>query len=207
MAKYATFELEEELFSKGYRCIVGVDEAGRGPGAGPVVAAAVCIPRENISKLLVKVRDSKKVSEARREELRTLILETCHWGIGAVDNKVIDEINILNATKLAMRIAINRLPVYAEYLLIDGTVELKDMVIKQQQIIKGDEKVISIAAASILAKTERDDFMRALDLKYPQYRWNKNKGYLTKDHIEAIRMYGPSDLHRLTFRKVGDVSG
>jgi len=204
--KYATYEIEEELLAEcSFKYIVGVDEVGRGPGAGPVTAAAVWIPGDNLGRLMTKVKDSKSVSENRRDELFELIDSTCLWAHASVDNNVIDEINILNATKLAMRNALVQLEktIRIDNALIDGTVVLDDLWIPQKQIIRGDSKSISIAAASIMAKVIRDEEMRTLHWIYPQYGWIRNKGYLTKEHIEAIKTYGITDYHRKSFRKVG----
>ena len=207
--KYATYEIEDELISKGCKCIIGVDEVGRGPGAGPVSAGAVYIPKEHLPDLLVKVKDSKALSENKREEIYKLIDKTCVWAVASIDNKMIDEINILNATKLAMKRAIAYVEqvLTIDHLLIDGTVVLEDIWIPQTQIIKGDQKSISIAAASIMAKVTRDEEMRTLHWIYPEYNWIKNKGYLTKEHIEAIQTYGITEYHRVSFRKVGDYIG
>lgn len=197
------YSLEDLAKAEGFRYIVGVDEAGRGPAAGPVVAAAVYIPDESIPKLVGKVNDSKKLSEKRREELYTLIRSECHYGIQAIDSTIIDDINILEATKLAMKSSIEQLDYY-DFVLIDGFVDLgKHVYCSQQQIIRGDTKSISIAAASILAKVTRDNIMLELHNIYPIYGWDRNKGYLTKEHIEAINKYGITDFHRLTFKKVG----
>ena len=203
--KYATYEIEEELKANdcgGY--IVGIDEVGRGPGAGPVTAGAVWIPPEQLPKLLVKIRDSKTLSEKRRDKMFKLINDTCVWSVASVDNDTIDEINILNATKLAMKKAIANLNLPAiDHVLIDGTVVLDNFWLPQTQVIKGDQKSISIAAASIMAKVTRDEEMRTLHWIYPEYNWIKNKGYLTKQHIEAIKTYGITPYHRKSFRKVG----
>lgn len=195
-----TYEYEDMIKAKGYNYVVGVDEAGRGPGAGPVVAGAVRIPDYTIPALMGKVRDSKKLSAKRREELFEMITNTCDYGIGIMDNNIVDGINILEATKLAMRKAIGDVK-YVDYVLVDGTVEL-DISLPQQQIIKGDNLSISIAAASIVAKVTRDDIMKMLHNVYPIYGWDKNKGYLTKLHIKAIREYGATEFHRRTFNKV-----
>ena len=207
--KYATYEIEEHFLAEGCQYIVGVDEVGRGPGAGPVSAGAVYIPREHLPELLVKVRDSKALSENKRDEIYKLIDSTCVWAVASVDNKVIDDINILNATKLAMKRAIAYVEkaMFIDHLLIDGTVVLDDVWVPQTQIIKGDQKSISIAAASIMAKVTRDEQMRTLHWIYPEYNWLKNKGYLTKEHIEAIQTYGITEYHRTSFRKVGDYIG
>lgn len=199
---FPDYSLEDEAKSLGYKYIVGVDEVGRGCGAASVVAAAVHIPNIIMPKLISKVNDSKKLSHKKRKDLSMLIMDTCPFGIGEISASVIDEINILEATKLAMRDAINKLIDY-DYLLVDGTVNLKSYIdCPQRQVIKGDSISISIAAASIVAKVARDEMMEELHKEYPVYNWNSNKAYLTKDHIEALRLYGPSPYHRLTFNKV-----
>lgn len=201
--EYPTYDIETELISKGYRYIVGVDEAGRGPGAGPVMAAAVCIPQDFVPELLGKVNDSKKLTAKKRLELYDLIKDNCKWGSYKVDADIIDDINILQATKLAMQVAIDQIASY-DFILIDGTVDLtQHVVIPQQNVIKGDAKSISIAAASVIAKVERDYHMEKLHEIFPIYGWDKNKGYLTKQHIEAINTYGITTYHRASFKKVG----
>jgi ribonuclease HII len=201
MSSFATYDIESERIALGFKYVAGVDEAGRGPAAGPVVAAAVCVPNEVLPELFLKVKDSKKLSAKRREELFPIIKEKCDVGVGIVDNNTIDEINILEATKVAMKQALYMME-YVEYALIDGTVVLKDLPFPQEQVIKGDAKSISIAAASIIAKVTRDNLMLALHKEYPIYNWAKNKAYLTKEHCEAIKLYGPCCYHRLTFGKV-----
>lgn len=200
--KFPTYEYEDRAKGNGYKYVAGVDEVGRGPGAGPVVAAAVRIPDFYMPALMGKAKDSKKLSVQRREELAEMITYNCDYGIGIIDNKIIDEINILEATKLAMRKAINDLQC-VDYVLIDGNVRIKELDISQQQIIKGDSLSISIAAASIVAKVTRDEIMRTLHYVWPIYNWVKNKGYLTKEHINMLRLYGPCEYHRKSFRKVG----
>jgi len=202
METLPSYDYENKLKADGYSYIAGVDEAGRGPGAGPVVAAAVRVPDASLSTLEGKVKDSKKMTPRRRESMREVIINTCDYGIGVIDNKIIDEINILEATKIAMRKAIAGLE-YVDHVLIDGNVKIKKLHLPQQQIIKGDNISISIAAASILAKTTRDELMAELHYVLPVYNWIKNKGYLTKEHIEMIRLYGASEYHRKSFRKVG----
>jgi ribonuclease HII len=157
MSSFATYDIESERIALGFKYVAGVDEAGRGPAAGPVVAAAVCVPNEVLPELFLKVKDSKKLSAKRREELFPIIKEKCDVGVGIVDNNTIDEINILEATKVAMKQALYMME-YVEYALIDGTVVLKDLPFPQEQVIKGDAKSISIAAASIIAKVTRDRF-------------------------------------------------
>jgi len=202
MSNFATYEIESTLKGKGYNYVVGVDECGRGPGAGPVVAAACYIPDEMVPELLNKVKDSKKLTEKKREELFPLIKNGCKIGIGIVSNTVIDEINILNATKVAMEEALSYFK-DIDYVIIDGTVKLNNFPLPQEQIIKGDLKSISIAAASIIAKVTRDRIMLDLHDIWSFYGWDKNKGYLTKTHMDALNTYGPCEVHRLTFRKVG----
>lgn len=176
----------------------GCDEAGRGCLAGPVVAAAVILPKRFKLTLL---DDSKKLTEKQREKLRPIIEEKAiTWGIGIVDHQEIDEINILNASFLAMHRAIDNLNQVPEELLIDGNRFNPYKDIPFHCMIKGDGRFLSIAAASVLAKTYRDDLMKKLDLEYPDYRWKKNKGYPTKEHRNAIRQVGISPYHRKTFQ-------
>jgi len=201
MSNFATYEIESALKDKSYEYIVGVDEAGRGSLCGPVVAAACYIPDEMIPELLNKVKDSKKLTEKKREELFHIIRQGCKVGVGVVSDTVIDDINILNATKVAMEEALSHLK-NIDYVIIDGTVKLNNFPLPQEQIIKGDLKSISIAAASIIAKVTRDRIMLNLHDIWSFYGWNKNKGYGTKTHIDALQIYGPCEVHRLTFNKV-----
>jgi len=176
----------------------GCDEAGRGCLAGPVYAAAVVLPQNFKNELL---NDSKKLSEKKRYELREIIInESIAWAIGIVDNNEIDKINILNASIKAMQFAVEKLRVTPEHLLIDGNRFKKYKNIPHTCVIKGDGKYMSIAAASILAKTYRDDYMIELHKKYPMYDWNKNKAYPTKKHRTAISEYGITKYHRKSFR-------
>ena len=176
----------------------GCDEAGRGCLAGPVYAAAVVLPKDYKNKIL---NDSKQVSEKKRELLRFEIeKDAIAFGIGVVDNNEIDEINILNASFLAMHRAIDALKLKPELLLIDGNRFKPYKKIPHECIIKGDGKFLSIAAASILAKTYRDEFMDNAHLNHPFYDWNNNKGYPTKAHREAIKKHGITDLHRQSFQ-------
>ncbi len=175
----------------------GCDEAGRGCLAGPVTAAAVILPHDFNHPLL---NDSKKLTEKQRQLLRPIIMnEAIAWEVSFVDHLKIDEINILNASFLAMHLAVDALKTTPELLLIDGN-RFKNHAIPHQCIVKGDGKIKSIAAASILAKTFRDDFMCQLALEYPGYHWNKNKGYPTKIHRDSIRANGPTPYHRKTFQ-------
>jgi ribonuclease HII len=180
----------------------GCDEAGRGCLAGPVVAAAVIL---NPSHLIEGLNDSKKLSEKRRNQLQIEIKSNVlAHAIGLVDEKEIDQINILNASFKAMHLAVDGLKVRPEFLIIDGNRFHKYPDINHACIIKGDSKYQSIAAASILAKTQRDFIMEQLHEEYPMYNWKKNKGYPTKDHREAIKKYGVTPYHRLSFRLLPD---
>lgn len=188
-------EFETELYNNGINYIAGIDEVGRGPLVGPVVTAAVILPKDFYDE---RINDSKKLTEKKRELLYDVIMENAiSVGIGISSEDIIDEINILNATKKAMIEAINNLNVRPEHLLIDA-VKL-DIDIPQTSIIKGDAKSESIAAASIIAKVTRDRMMIELDKLHPEYDFKHNKGYGTKKHIEAIRKYGIIKEHRKTF--------
>lgn len=176
----------------------GCDEAGRGCLAGPVYAAAVILPPDFHNELL---NDSKKLTERQRYALRPIIEEAAvAWAVGVVDNLEIDKINILRASILAMHRAIDALKVRPEALLIDGNRFSPYHNVPHTTIVKGDGKMMSIAAASVLAKTYRDDFMTKIDAEYPAYRWRVNKGYPTADHRAAIAAHGTTPYHRLTFR-------
>lgn len=180
----------------------GCDEAGRGCLAGSVYAAAVILPKDFRNELL---NDSKQISEKQRYLLRDIILEEAlAWAIGIVLPEEIDEINILNASFLAMHRAVDQLTIRPEHLLIDGNRFKPYPDIPHTTVIKGDGKYLSIAAASILAKTYRDDYMNGLHKQYPVYNWNENKGYPTKKHRQAISNNGTSPHHRLTFNLLGD---
>jgi len=176
----------------------GCDEAGRGCLAGPVVAAAVILPKTFKHELL---NDSKKLTEKQREKLRPIIEEVAlAWAVGIVDHKEIDDINILNASFLAMHRAVDQLKRKPKHLLIDGNRFKPYDTIPHTCIVKGDGKYLSIAAASILAKTHRDEWMNKAHAKYPQYAWDRNKGYPTKAHRAAIAEHGVTPIHRMTFR-------
>lgn len=181
-----------------YEYVCGIDEVGRGPLAGPVMAAAVILPK-NCD--ILYINDSKKLSPKKREEMAKKIEKIAiSIGYGVVDEKIIDEINILNATKRAMKIAIENLSVKPDFCLIDS-VKLDNVNISQKSFTKGDEKSMSIAAASIVAKVKRDKYMVEISKKYPEYHFEKNKGYGTKEHIYMLKKYGYSDIHRKTFLK------
>ncbi|MBU4485785.1 MAG: ribonuclease HII [Candidatus Delongbacteria bacterium] len=191
------FKYETELYLRGYKLIAGVDEAGRGPLAGPVVAAAVIFKQ---GVVIDGVDDSKKLSGKNRERLFYEIRKNAiSYGVGMISNKRIDEINILRATFEAMKRAVERLSVKPDYILIDGRDEPFETN-EQMSIIKGDSLSYSVAAASIIAKVTRDKIMNFYDKIYPNYGFNHNKGYATAGHIEAIKALGRCDIHRKSFR-------
>lgn len=194
-------EYENELYKKGIKLIAGIDEVGRGPLVGPVVTAAVILKEDFFDE---RINDSKKITEKKREELYKIIMENAvSVGIGISSEQIIDEINILEATKRAMKEAINNLEIRPQHLLIDA-VKL-DIDIPSTSIIKGDAKSQSIAAASIIAKVTRDKMMYELDKLHPEYDFKSNKGYGTKKHIEAIYKYGPLKEHRKTFAPISQI--
>lgn len=193
------FELEKAALSRGFKYICGVDEAGRGPLAGPVCAAAVILP-ENCE--IEGLNDSKKLSEKKREALFDVILEKAvAYSIAFGSLEEIEELNILEATFLAMNRAIEGLPIKADYALIDGNRVPKGITIPCETVVKGDAKSCSIAAASILAKVTRDRLLLEYDATYPEYNFKKHKGYGTKEHTDLILKYGPCEIHRLSFLK------
>lgn len=195
------YEYENKLYSQGFNFIAGIDEVGRGPLIGPVVAACVILP---VGFTLPGLTDSKKLSRLKRELFYSIIYEQAIGiGIGIVSAKQIDKINILKATKLAMKKAISNTKKPIDYLLIDA-VKL-DVAIPSISIIKGDNKSISIAAASVIAKVTRDRLMDDLDLRYPEYDFKHNKGYPTKKHLAALLQYGPVKEHRKTFKPVASI--
>lgn len=180
----------------------GCDEAGRGCLAGAVYAAAVILPPDYKNELL---NDSKKLTEKQRYQLRPIIeKEALAWAVGVVTPQEIDKINILNASFLAMHRALDKLALRPEYILVDGNRFKPYQSIPYTTVVKGDGKYLSIAAASILAKTYRDDYMNALHQEYPMYDWLSNKGYPTKKHREAIRRFGTSPYHRMSYNLLGD---
>ncbi len=180
----------------------GCDEAGRGCLAGPVYAAAVILPPDFQNDML---NDSKQLTEKKRYMLRKVIeAEALAWAVGVVDNREIDEINILRASILAMHRAIDQLKVRPQALIIDGNKFYPYRDLPHATIVKGDGKYMSIAAASILAKTYRDDYMKNIHAEYPMYRWDSNKGYPAKVHREAIKQYGASPYHRMSYNLLGD---
>lgn len=198
---------KENILNFSYKYLIGTDEAGRGPGAGPVYAAAVCFT--SVSAKLIKklslLNDSKQIKENVREDLYNIIIENSIYSVNSSDEKIIDEINIYNATSNAMKKScediIEKLEDKNVITLVDGKVGIKGYRYPQSAVIKGDAHSASIAAASILAKVTRDKFMINLSKEYPKYNWDKNKGYLTKDHIDAIKKYGITPYHRISFLK------
>lgn len=189
-------EFEIKLINRGYKYIAGIDEVGRGPLAGPVVSCSVILPSNSS---ILYINDSKKLSQSKRELLLEQIKkEAISVGIGIIEENIIDEINIYQATKESMNEAVNNLQVKPDVLLIDA-IALDNIDTKQFSIVKGDEKCYSIAAASIIAKVTRDNIMMNYHKKYPQYNFLSNKGYGTKEHIDAIKRYGISPIHRLSF--------
>ncbi|TSC94571.1 MAG: ribonuclease HII [Parcubacteria group bacterium Licking1014_1] len=231
--KYPNFVEEKKLWKKGYKYVVGLDEAGRGPLAGPVVAGAVAIKIFNLQfsifnkfsiKQFPKVNDSKKLSAKQREEVYDFFKNhpDIKWGIGIVSEKVIDRINILEATKLAMEKAVeclekktaetNAVPKnrrssifwHSDYLILDGNFKINSKI-PQKAIIKADQKVFSCALASIFAKVTRDKIMEKYHKKYPQYGFNRHKGYGTAHHFEMLKKHGPCKIHRKTFKPVSRI--
>ena len=193
-----SFEYEEKHYAEGYTAVCGCDEAGRGPLCGPVVAAAVILPR---GLEIEGLNDSKKISEKKREALFEVIKEKAiAYAIAEASPGEIDEINILNASMLAMRRAVEALQVKADFALIDGNCS-RGFEIPTETVVKGDAKSYSIAAASILAKVTRDRGCAELDKMYPEYGIAKHKGYPTKDHMDAVRKYGPAPIYRMSFLK------
>ncbi len=190
---------EKEYYAQGYQYIAGVDEAGRGPLAGPVFAAAVIFSKDTV---IEEINDSKKLTEKKREELFDVIKEKALcYAIVCADEKEIDRINILAATLNCFNKAVSELAVTPDIALIDGN-RVGEMPVECRTIVKGDANSMSIAAASILAKVARDRYITEMSELYPQYNFAKHKGYGTKEHLEAIAKYGPSPIHRLTFKGV-----
>lgn len=194
---------ESGLYRKGFKLIAGVDEAGRGPLAGPVVAAAVILPKEFKIK---GIDDSKKLSPKNRQVIYDRIIEQAvSWGVGIVSEKVIDRINILKATHMAMREAIGNLDPAPDFLLIDGKRKIRSIKIENRMVISGDYLCYSIAAASIIAKVTRDRIMSNFHKKYPVYGFIRHMGYATEEHIKALLKHGPSPIHRASFEPVANL--
>lgn len=194
-------KFEKELYQNGFSPIAGIDEAGRGPIAGPVVAGAVIMPHEYY---LEGLNDSKKLTFKKREEYFERIKRDADWGVGIVTNEEIDQINIFQATKLAMKRAVEQLSNQPEHLLIDA-MELDNLSYAQTSLVKGDERSVSIAAASVMAKVTRDRMMAELATEYPMYHFHNNQGYGTKEHLSALARYGASPVHRRSFAPVKDL--
>lgn len=194
---------ENAYYAKGKKYIAGIDEAGRGPLAGPVVAAAVILPRD---AYIAGLNDSKQLSEAKREFLYEQIIDNCiAYGVGIVTSQRIDEINIYQAAKQAMLEAVDELEYQPEHVLVDA-MPLPELACTYESLIKGDQRSVSIAAASIIAKVTRDRMMKEADTTYPGYGFKDNMGYGTKQHLEALRKQGVTPLHRLSFAPVKDLS-
>jgi len=218
--KKVSLRAEKELWKKGYKYVAGLDEAGRGPLAGPVVAGAVMLNSKftllNAAKrqsrsacgagLFNRVKDSKKLSAKKREEFYKILTKhpAIEWGIGIVSEKIIDKINIKNAAELAMVRALKSLKLKPDFLIIDGghVKNLKLKIKNSKLIVKADEKVFSCAAASILAKVTRDRIMEKFQKKFPRYGFDKHKGYPTREHIKRLKKYRPCRIHRMTFTPV-----
>jgi len=195
-------QFERELYEQGYELICGCDEAGRGPLVGPVVAGAVILPK---NYELEGLTDSKKLSEKKREYFFDIIKrDAISYGIGIVDAKTIDEINIYEASRLAMKKAIANMNVLPDYVLTDA-MPIPDLDVSVKPIIKGDAKSLTIAAASVLAKVTRDHILYELDKLYPEYEFKRHKGYPTKRHLELLSLYGPTSDYRFTYRPVRDL--
>lgn len=200
--KYPNFREEKRLWRKGYKMVVGIDESGRGPLAAPVVAAAVRLAED--CPPLLGLKDSKKLTPKKRKEIYEMLKENpnIEWGIGRVSEKVIDKINILEATKLAMKRAVRNLErkcSHTDFLIIDGNFGI-NLEIPQKSIIKADEKVVSCTAAGIIAKVTRDRMMLKYHKKYPKYAFDRHKGYPTKLHRQIIKQCGFCKIHRRSFR-------
>ena len=205
--KYPNFREENKLWKRRLYIIAGIDEAGRGPLAGPVVAASIIVKTKNIF-FKKNIRDSKKLTPKKRLEIYNLLMKSSEieWGTGIVSEKIIDKVNILEATKLAMKKSVLNLekkiqPKKINFLLLDGNFKI-DIDIAQKSIIKGDGKVFSIAVASIIAKVTRDKIMKRYHKRFPLYGFNQHKGYGTKLHFKTLKRYGPCKIHRKTFRPV-----
>jgi ribonuclease HII len=203
---------EKRLWKKGHKYVVGIDEAGRGPLAGPVVSGAVLILEKDFKEIkrIKSVKDSKKLSEKKRGEVYLNLVNNhkLRWGIGIVSEKIIDKINILEATKLSMIKAVKNLEkknnIKADYLILDGKMKI-NLDTNQESIIKADDKVFSVSAASIIAKVTRDRIMIEYDKKYPKYNFKKHKGYGTREHLKSIKKNGICEIHRKSFAPINEM--
>ena len=215
--KHPNFDEERKLWRKGIKVVVGVDEAGRGPIAGPVVAGAVtviCHPGPDPgSRVWIpafagmtekKLRDSKKLTAKQREKWYKILTRhpDIKWGVGIVSHRIIDKINIFEATKLAMKKAVGAFKIHPDFLLLDGNFTIGDLAVSQKAIVRGDEKIFSCAAASIVAKVTRDRIMCRYAKKYSQYGFERHKGYGTRRHREMLKKHGPCKIHRRSFKPV-----
>ena len=198
------FVHEKLSHSRGYRSVAGVDEAGRGPLAGPVVAAAVILP---FSYSCSYLDDSKKLTKRRREQIHAELTTDprVHWAVGIVEADVIDEINILRATHQAMAVALELLPVQADFAWVDG-LPVKGLCVPHEALVKGDSRSLSIAAASVIAKVTRDRIMGKISEEHPEYGFAQHQGYGTRKHLEALRKYGPCRYHRRSFQPVSQLA-
>lgn len=202
------FSREEKLFKKGYQKIAGLDEVGRGTLAGPVVAAAVIFSLNAKTNELKKigVRDSKLLSAKKRDYLYEKIIENCiDWSVGIVSQEVIDEINVLRASIMAMKKAAESLKIKPDFLLIDGNFTISDYPVSQLAVPSADKYIFSVSAASIVAKVTRDKLLVEMDEKYPGYGFARHKGYGTKGHMEALMKKGPCGIHRRSFGPVSEI--
>lgn len=196
-----TLDYEKELWNKGFSLIGGIDEAGRGCWAGPVVAAVVILSKDH--KQIIGVTDSKLLSEKKRKELYEAITESAlDFGVGIVSHRVIDEVGILNATKLAAKEAVSMTKKAPNYLLTDALDLSKQLEIKQEQFIKGDQKIYTISCASIIAKVTRDNLMTSLSGEYKKYQFDLHKGYGTALHMKMLQEYGISEIHRKSYKPI-----
>lgn len=193
---------ERSLYPERYKVVAGVDEAGRGPLAGPVVACAVILKEFSFK---TKIFDSKKMSFTARWNAFFEIIKKAHIGVGIIDRKIIDEKNILKATTMAMRKALDNLAIRPEYVLVDGRFKEDDLPYSIRPVTGGDRLCLSIACASIVAKVVRDGLMSCYSILYPQYGFNRNRGYYTREHISAIKRYGLTPIHRRSFRPIQDL--
>lgn len=202
-----SLEKEKSFFYKGIKLLGAIDEAGRGPLAGPVVAACIIVNQDfRLSGKLRHIKDSKKLSEKKREELFDIIqAEFIEVGVGICDHKTIDRINILEASFLAMKKAIGALKSKPDTVILDGKFPIPNLSIPQKPIIRGDNQVFSIAAASIIAKVTRDRIMHKFHKRYPKYGFNKHKGYGTKMHMKSLEKHGPCPFHRQSFKPVKEL--
>ena len=194
-----TFNIEKEIWTEGYTLIAGIDEVGRGPLAGPVVAGAVIISPKSEKSWISQIRDSKELTVKKREKLAAIIKEEAiAWGLGMVSPEEIDNCGILQATRMAMKMAVEQLSKAPQFLLIDA-MKLPDIKLPQRPIVRGDKLCLSIACASIVAKVTRDSIMADFDVSYPGYGFGKHKGYGTREHILNLQKLGPCPIHRRSF--------